>query len=217
MLVFGLAHRMLVGRLAAPVIATRIASDALERVPLQIADWTGEDVPLDEAIVRRTATDAHIHRRYSRRHEVESVLAYVACGVRTRDLMAHRPEVCYVGAGWTRTGRHPRELRLSDGTTLPCTVFEFSRGALNTAKIAVLFYYVVDGRYCRDLAEWQYRFWRIGYVAQVHIVASSETLTIEEAMRAVSDFAVDSASRILELLDPIEKDRGPGSSRELRR
>jgi hypothetical protein len=210
MFAFGLAHRVLAARLAAPTTTTSIAPDLLARLPLRIDDWMGEDVPLDEAVVRRTDTDAHINRRYSR-GGLESVSLYIGCGVRARDMMVHRPEVCYVGAGWTRTRRHPQELSLSNGTALPCTLFEFSRGSLNAAKIAVLYYYIVDGECCRDLSDWQYRFWRIGYVAQVHIVAPSENLAVDEGMRVVSDFAVDSVSQIIELLNRIESDQGMSS------
>jgi hypothetical protein len=217
MLLSGWAYRALAAQLGAPLTTTPIAPDALERLPMQIADWTGEDVPLDEAIVRRTDTDAHINRRYSRSSGLESVSLYVACGVRTRNLIVHRPEVCYIGAGWTRTGRHLRELPLSNGTILPCIVFEFSRGVLDTTKIVVLYCYIVDGQYCHDLSEWRYRYWRIGYVAQVQIVASvTETLTADEATRIVCNFAVDSASPIAGQLEHIEKRQSAGSVRELR-
>ncbi len=210
MLAFGLSHRVLAWRLVAPTSTTAIAPDLLEQLPMQIGGWVGEDVPLDEAIVRRTDTDAHVNRRYSR--GAESVSAYVGCGARTRDMMTHRPEVCYIGAGWTLTGRQSRDLPLSDGSTLPCTIFEFSRGVLETTKITVLYYYIVDGEYCRNLSDWQYRFWSVGYVAQVHIVASSQTQRADEDTRIISDFAEDSASEIVKLFDGIAKDQGADSS-----
>ena len=74
---------------------------ALDGLPMQIGDWTGEEVSLDEAMVRGTDTDAHLSRRYVRRGGSESISLYIACGVHVSRLMAHRPEICYRRAGWT--------------------------------------------------------------------------------------------------------------------
>jgi len=198
MLLLGLAHLALAARLTAGTAAQPLTPDVLQRLPLQMGIWDGVDVPLDDAIVRRTDTDALINRRYSR-GGLESVSLYVGCGVRTRDMMVHRPEVCYIGAGWTRTGRNPRDVLLPDGAMLPCTVFEFSRGALNTARLVVLYYYIVDGQYCRDLSDWQYRFWRIGYVGQVQIAVSADTMPVQDAVSIALEFGAHSAPQILGL------------------
>jgi len=208
-LVYGLGYRVLAARLAAPVNTPSIRPAALERFPLQIGGWTGREVPMDEAIVRATDTDAHISRRYSRHNGLESISFYVACGVRARDLMTHRPEVCYTGNGWTLTDRRSIDLPLSDGMTLPCDVFQFSRGALNTEKIIVLDYYIVDGQYCRDVSLLRSKAWRgsgtVDYVAQVQIVTSiTAALTADSAERIISDFAVESALPIARLFENTE-------------
>jgi len=142
MLISSAAYRVLAARLAAPVNTTPISPAALERLPLQIGDWMGREVPLDEAIVRATDTDAHINRSYSRNNAFISL--YIASGVKARDLMPHRPEVCYTGAGWTLIDKRSMELPLSNGMELPCNVFQFSRGTLNTKKTIVLDYYIVE-------------------------------------------------------------------------
>ncbi len=204
MLLLGLAHLALAERLAANTAVAPLAPDVLQGLPLQIGAWNGEDVPLDDAIVRRTDTDALINRRYSR-GGLESVSLYVGCGVRTRDMMVHRPEVCYIGAGWTRTGRNSRDVPLPDGATLPGTVFEFSRGTLNAARLVVLYYYIVDGQWCRNLSDWQYRYWRIGHVGQVQIAVSVDTMPMEDALSVVLEFGADSAPRILSLFHDMQK------------
>ena len=129
MLVFGLTYRVVAARLEAPIDTTPISPEALAQFPLQIGDWTGKDVPMDEAIVRATDTDAHLNRRYTRHGGLEAVSFYIASGVKARDLMPHRPEVCYTGAGWTLANRRSVELSLSDSTKLPCNIMQFSRGA----------------------------------------------------------------------------------------
>lgn len=215
MLLSGWAYRALAVQIGTPLRTTAIAPDALDGVPMRIADWVGQDVPLDKAVVRRTDTDTHINRRYTR--GLESVSLYVGCGTRTRDLMTHRPEACYVGAGWTRTGRSPRELPLSTGGVLPCVVLEFSRGGLNASKIVVIHYYIVDGDYCQTSSEWRYRFWRIGYVAQVEIVAAvTDSLPLDDVTRIVCGFAADSAPALAGQCAHIEVEKNATSVPEAR-
>jgi len=94
MAILGMTHRILAARLCAPANETPINPAAVERFPMQIGGWRGQDVPLDEEVVRKTGTDARINHRYSR-SALQSVLLYVACGVNAGHLMSHRPEVCY--------------------------------------------------------------------------------------------------------------------------
>lgn len=212
MLILGLGYRVLAARLAAPMNGTPISPAALESLPLQIADWKGWDVPLDEDIVRATDTDAHVNRIYSRNNSLESISLYIASGVQARDLMPHRPEVCYTGAGWTLIDKRSMELNLSDDTTLPCNIMQFSRGTLNTNKIVVLDYYIVDGQYCSDVSLLRSKAWRgsgwVRYVAQVQIVTSiSSNQIADSATRTVRTFAVESASLISRLFEDAEEDQ----------
>ena len=212
MLAFGLTYHALVARLRASVTSSPIVPEVVQRLPMQIGSWTGQDVPLDKAIVRATGTDAHISRRYSRRNGLESVSLYVACGANARNLVGHRPEVCYVGAGLTLMNRRSVELPLNDGTRLPCSVLDFSRGGLNTNQVTALYYFIVDGQCCGDVSLLRSRAWRgsgtVRYVAQVQIVASTTAnLTADSAERIVSDFAVESASSISRLFEDAEEDQ----------
>ncbi len=209
-LAYGAAYRVLAARLSAPVNTIPMPPGALERLPLQIGGWTGQKVPLDEAIVRATDTDAHINRRYSRHNASEYISLYVAYGVRSRDLMPHRPEVCYTGAGWTLTDKSSMELPLSDGIKLPCSVFQFSRGTLNTKKTVVLNYYIVDRQYCGDVSLLRSKAWRgsgtVRSVTQVQIIASvTYNLTADSAERMICNFAAESAPSISRLFESAEE------------
>jgi EpsI family protein len=212
MLILGLGYRVMAARLDAPVKTTPISPAVLAQFPMQIGDWTGREVPIDEAIVRATDTDAHINRSYSRNNGWELVSLYVAAGVKARDLAPHRPEVCYTGAGWTLIDKSPVELPISDGTDLPCNAMQFSRGILTTNKIVVLDYYIVDGEYCRDVSQWRWKLWRgsgtVRYVAQVQIVTSIQSnQTADSAMKTVGTFAVDSAPLMRRLFKDAKKDQ----------
>jgi len=210
MLVFSAAYRVLAARLEAPVNTTPISPAALERLPLQIGDWMGREVPLDEAIVRATDTDAHINRSYSRNNASQYISLYIASGVKARDLMPHRPEVCYTGNGWTLIDKRSKELPLSDGTELPCNIMQFSRGILTKKKVVVLDYYIVDGQYCRDVSLLRSKAWSgsgtVRYVAQVQIVTSiTSFLTADSSTKIICDFAVESASSISRLFESAEE------------
>ena len=218
MLILGLTHRALVARLMVLENMTPIDPAALERFPVQIGDWTGQDISMDEAIVDATGTDAHISRRYSRSSDLESVSLYVACGVNAHKVLSHGPPACYIAAGFSLVDSRSMELLLNDGIKLPCSIFQFFQGGLDTKKVTVLLYLIADGQYFGDvsgsLLKASQGIRAVGYVAQVQIVASTESLTTDSATRLVSDFAVDSASSIARLFEALEDDRSSGEFRE---
>ena len=171
MVIFGAAHRSLTTLLSIPENFSSMPPDALDEFPMQINQWVGVEEPLDEAVIEATDTDAHISRRYYRYDSPQEVWLYIAAGKRARDLMPHRPEVCYIGAGWTLTNNDSRELSLDSGTVLPCNIFQFTKGTLNPKKIVILDYYIVDGQICRDISLLRSKIWRgsgyVDYVIQV--------------------------------------------------
>ena len=202
-IIFNIAYRVLASRLAAPANTITLPLAELERLPLQIGNWTGKEAPLAEAIVLATDTDAYISRIYSKRNTAEYASLYIAYGVRARDLMPHRPEVCYTGAGWTLIDKHSKKLPISneDKIELPCNIYTFSRGTLSTKKTLVLDYYIVDGQYSRDVSLLRSKAWRgsgtIRYVAQVQIVTSTNVnQNTSSAEKTICDFATESASAI---------------------
>lgn len=199
----GIGYRALAAYLARPTDSVPLPPGTLARLPLSIGQWTGRDVAVDEAVIRATDTDDRISRQYSQ--PAGDVGVYVAYGVRARDLMPHRPEVCYPGAGWTLQDVQPAELSLSDGSRLPCRVFRFSRGALDAQQVTVLNYYIVDGQYCPDVSLLRSRAWRGGgairYMAQVLITCSGNAISSPESTgELVNRFAIESAGAIRTLL-----------------
>jgi EpsI family protein len=215
MFVFGVVHRTLAARLTTDNVSP-MASDSLDKFPMQIGDWTGQDVPLDETVIEATDTDAHISRNYFRNNKSDSVWLYVAAGRRSRDLMPHRPEVCYIGSGWTRTGKNLVELPVSNGTTLPCNVFQFSKGALVSNRVLVLNYYLVDGQFCRDVSLLRSKIWQgsgmVHYVAQIQIVTPvTVEKSAETAAKVAEDFARLSALSVLEALESASGSKDPNT------
>ena len=104
------------------------------------------------------------------------------------------------------------ELPLNDGTKLPCRTLQFSRGALNTKKVVLLNYYIVDGVYCRDVSGLRYDVWRgagaIRYVAQVQMVASvTMNLTADSVTGIISAFAAESTPLICNSFESTEESK----------
>ena len=190
-------------RAACRAEAAARSARSLSALPIKIIDWVGEDAPLDDSIIRSTDTDDHVSRIYRRQSEREAVSLFIGSGVRIRDLMPHRPEVCYTGAGWTlEVGRHI-ELPLANGSVLPCGLQTFYRAGLRASRVAVLNYYIVDGEYCADVSLLRSRAWRVNTsvscVAQVQMAAAigPSGASGEDAVR---EFASRSAPAIRDLL-----------------
>ena len=216
MLIFGLMHRALVAQLVIFENNTPIDPTTLERFPLQIGGWTGQDIPVDESLVDAAGADAHICRRYSRSGALESVSLYVACGVKA---LGHRPPACYLASGWLLVDLRSMELLLDDGTMLPCSIFQFFHGSgLDTKKVTILYYLIADGQYFShaslSILQAERGIRAVGYIAQVQIITSMESLTTDSATRLVSAFAVDSALSIARLFEALEEERSSGEFHE---
>ncbi|MBN2560140.1 MAG: EpsI family protein [Phycisphaerae bacterium] len=209
----GIVYRVVASRYARSVDSEPLPPGTLAQLPFEIQDWRGRDVPLEEAVIRATDTDQHLNRIYTRDTHREAVSVFVAYGVRLRDLMPHRPEVCYPGTGWTFQDSRDVDLRLDDGSTLPCRILHFNRGGLMNQHVTVLNYYVVDGVFSPDVELLRSRIWKpsggADYVAQVQITCASDAFgpLTDEAVRAFG-----SASAIpIRCLFP---SKGPESDRQ---
>lgn len=187
---------------------------------MDLNGWEGRDKPVEESVVEAADCDDCVSRTYTRRGE--SVLLWIAYGVRARDLMPHRPEVCYPGAGWTLDDSRPIEVPLGGAQPLDCQVYKFSRAGFGSGDMVVLNYYIVDGQYSPDVSLLRSKASRgtsaVHYMAQVQIVTSAggrgNPDAAEESVRA---FAADSAKAIRGMMpdalaNPAAKAAEPGSA-----
>ena len=202
----GVGYRTLAAGYADLSGGTPLPRGTLKQLPLQIGDWAGLEVPLDERIVQATDTDDLVNRSYAHVNGKDKVMLFLACGIRMRDLAPHRPEVCYPGGGWTLDDRRVLDLALSDASELPVQIYQFSRGGLESSRIAVLNYYLIDGLYCPDVSLLRSKAWRpqndVRYLAQVQVVSAADTsLGLATTDKKVRAFAADSASEIRDLLE----------------
>ncbi len=205
LLLSGVQYRLLVRFLARPTQSVPLPAGTLARLPLTIGDWQGQDVPVNPDIIRATHTDDHVNRVYLRHAETERVGLFIAYGVQARNLMPHRPEVCYPGNGWTLQDSKTTNLFVSVGLSLPCRIYRFYRSGLDDRYMTVLNYYIVDGQYCPDVSLLQSKAWlgsgAIRHVLQVQINCQGDSfIAPEKATEFVTAFAIDSAAAISRLL-----------------
>lgn len=219
MLFFSVAFHMLVVRVGWSTSRIKIASDMLDGFPINIGNWKGLDIPLEDEIARKTGTDAHLNRRYTHNDASKIISLYIGCGGWTSEIVYHQPNVCYIGSGWTIEEQHSLDLPFSDDKKLPCTIYQFVRNELNKQRATVLHYWILDGEFCRDASLLRSRVWRItskvNYIAQVQIICPVRTSTADSAEKVVSEFAIDTTSLIAELFEHIKLDQDPQSMASL--
>jgi EpsI family protein len=206
--VSGVVYRVV----AAPPTWIPLDPNVLAAFPLQIGEWTGKEVPLDPDVGDVIDADAYVSRQYSRGGGIEAVSLYLPCGADASKLLQHVPENCYVGSGWTLVDRHPVELSLANGRKLPCSILQFSRGGLDMRRLVVLHFLVVDGEYFTTFnavakAKGWRHFARVDYAAQVQIVSSTGSTSVESATKVATDFARDVAPAIEELFVGLQASR----------
>lgn len=205
----GAGFRVLATHLSRPNESSPIPPGTLQKFPLSFGDWTGREIAMTERVIRATDTDEHLNRGYYRKGEAGSVSFYIAYGVQARDLMPHRPEVCYPSQGWTMDDSTIETLTLPDGTQLECQMLLFARGGLTTTTRTVLYYYIIDGAFFADVSALRDRaLWgssNIRYVAQIQVTSGGDRLRGGEgALKRVRAFATETALMIRDLLPQAE-------------
>jgi len=177
LLLSGAAYRVMASRLKL-ITGTQVKLPvALSNFPLEVGGWVGRDVPISETVQRVAGNDDFVNRLYVKEMEELWANVYIAYSARPRNMLGHRPQVCYVGGGWVHDGTQKSEFTTNLGRRVPCLVHRFHRPAPETEEIVVLNFYVVNGQFTNDESVFSGLGWRtpnIGgnparYVAQVQI------------------------------------------------
>jgi EpsI family protein len=172
-LLSGIAYRIVARRLGLCPERVSASRGTLRQLPLRIGGWVGQEEVLDEFVVRAADADDYVARVYRREEDGALVGLWIAFGIRARDLMPHRPEVCYPGAGWTLQEQGTTVLKAGSAFDLPVRVLTFTPGGLDSRHLTVLNYYVVDDAPCEDVSLLRSKAWRgqtaINYMAQVQV------------------------------------------------
>lgn len=190
--------------------AVRSAQLQLERpiasLPLQLADWSGEDVDLPEGILRIAGNDDSVSRLYRRTGGDATVSLYIGYTGRPGTMLGHRPTICYPNAGHALVSSEPVTVECA-GRKASVMLHSFLKPGVPDERTLVLHYYVLNGEITVDEDSFWGLKWRTPnlsrdatrYVAQVQI-ATSIGLDAAGARRQLLQFAETSMPAIMDLL-----------------
>lgn len=80
------------------------------RIPHQIGEWTGKDLPVDYKVLRILETNDVLHRKYYKEGVGNIYLLIVFSGKRRK--IIHPPEVCYMGSGYEVISKTSKDLKI---------------------------------------------------------------------------------------------------------
>lgn len=207
----GVTYRVVASRLKLVVGTAVTLPMPLDCLPREVGHWVGEDVPIPANIQRVAGNDAFVNRLYTNRVSRQWANVYIAYTAHPRTMLGHRPQVCYVAAGWVHDRTDEGTLVSERGRKIPCLVHYFHRYAPDREETAVLSFYIVNGQLTCDESVFSGVGWRTPnisgdpahYVAQVQISSA-----LENSARAAAECI---AEPVLDLLpDPDGKVRAAG-------
>jgi len=115
----------------------------VSRLPMQIGDWTGRDLPIDEQAYKILETKNLVLREYTR--GADKVFVYIIYSVDNRKV-SHPPEVCFEGGGITITDKAKFSLELADGRRVNANRLEVEKARL----VNIVYYLYKAGSYYTD-------------------------------------------------------------------
>ena len=189
LVVFGVAYRTTAHKLRAVSATPVVLPVPLKNIPMVINGWAGSDVALSKSVLRTAANDDYINRVYVNQNANLWTNVYIAYSARPRTMLGHRPDVCYVGAGWVRDSTEKSTFKMAAAGKMPCLVHHFHKPDGSGDELVVLNFYVVNGVVSADERLFSGVQWRTPniegnaarYVAQIQISAVLENTARQAA------------------------------------
>ncbi len=209
-LALGAGHRMLGAKLGISAAqVSPVDSNLLSLVPHAIGDWRGEDIPMEDRIVKIARIDCYLNRSYSKGTAGSEVSLYIGCG-HDPSLVTHSPDRCYLGGGWIPRSKTKSELSAGD-ITVPLNVYEYTREGWNERGITLFQMFVVDGEYYTETSAAQHRsmgrLQTVHYFAQVQLVTQSSLLTGESEQGLLTEFSREAFPHVSEMFAALLEER----------
>ncbi|MEX2217582.1 MAG: exosortase-associated EpsI family protein [Phycisphaerales bacterium] len=112
---------------------------AVERIPMQVGEWSGGDVRLPAAAGKLLKPNALFCRHYRHAGTGRTVTVLLVHCRDSRDMTGHYPPVCYPGHGWTMTSGAQYETITLWGEDTTFAVYGFSRTEVNRFVQCVIY------------------------------------------------------------------------------
>lgn len=185
----GLAYRLTAKQLDLLAQSPVLRKVLFSGFPYEAGPWMGEELPLDETVLKVANNEDYISRRYWNAERDMEVTFYIAYTSKPINMDGHRPTVCYAGNGWLHEETKEVEVDPVYGDGVAALLHTFRRPMSSFPKVYVLNYYIVSGQVTTDhRAFGGLRYRRViqssnnpRYVAQVQISSTSSTAALEFA------------------------------------
>ena len=185
----GVSNRYLSSIFAKDSLKKIVLPVPLSKFPSEIGNWNGKDMELSSAIQQVAGNDDFVNRSYFNAKENKFVSFYIAYAGQPRNMLGHRPQICYPGAGWIHESTDTTEFESSSGQVFPCLIHSFRKPLPDSSRVKVLNYYILNGIPTNEESEFNSLSFRIPnvdgklahYVAQVQISSTVESNIIEFA------------------------------------
>jgi len=99
-----------------PGVEAKELGERFAQVPLNVGDWEGEDLPVDEVVRKTAGAIGYVSRRYINAVTGKEVVLWLIVG-HSRDITRHTPNICYPSSGFRQVGsnfRHHIDINSAD-------------------------------------------------------------------------------------------------------
>ncbi|MCI0333063.1 MAG: EpsI family protein [Planctomycetes bacterium] len=128
-------------RLSGANVTAEQRAELLKNIPMNIGDWHGTDMPIDEAVRQTAGAVGAVSRQFRnvRTNEVVDLWLIVGHG---RAISAHTPDICYRSSGFAARARenslYPMEM--DGGTQVPFLTNTFFREDITGRRLIRVFW-----------------------------------------------------------------------------
>lgn len=119
-----------------------IPSQPLSSLPLQLGDWTGEDIELDERLFNAIGAHSVVNRVY-RNSAGQQVSVHLALIADPTANPGHYPEVCYPTSGWGVVKRETSKVEAPGAAPVSARLMTYGQSG---TQVAILFWYQLGER-----------------------------------------------------------------------
>ena len=124
----------------------------LAAVPAAFGDWTSQDLPIEEKVLRVAEATGSVSRAYSNKKTGTAVSVLLLCGP-PGPIGAHTPDICYKGLGFEMSGREEhRSITYRDDRRATYWSATFQRQSTGTDQLRVTWTWGVDGDWVASAA-----------------------------------------------------------------
>ena len=160
--------------------------DRLDRFPMNVGDWRGENVAYEPEDMSRSGIQGCVFRKYQNFRTGATVNVLLVCG-RGGPISVHTPDVCYAAAGYQQLGAEER-------TQAGASIGDFWKGYFSLPNAVVPKRLEIFWAWSRDGSSWsapdrpRYSFGRYRSLYKLYVVRETPAKPRPEDDSVTRDF-----------------------------